>query len=83
MQEAKKQTAVFEQRLGKHVPTETNTHATIVERYFRCGPRRGVIKKTTGVIQLVEGGQFIWALQGSLRRDDDPVQLRVETRLWR
>jgi hypothetical protein len=26
--------AVSEQRFGKHVPAETNTHATIEERYF-------------------------------------------------
>jgi hypothetical protein len=52
MQQANEQTAVSEQRLGKHVPMERNTHATIEEHRFRCGPRLGVIKKTTGVIQF-------------------------------
>jgi hypothetical protein len=53
MQYANKQTAVSEQRLGKHVPAETNTHATVVERCFRCGPHRGVIltiKLTSSVV---------------------------------
>jgi hypothetical protein len=36
---------VSKQPLGKHVPAETNTRATIEERYFRCGPRRGFILK--------------------------------------
>jgi hypothetical protein len=35
---------------------ETNTHATTEEWCFWCGPRWGVIKKTTGVIQ------FRWGL---------------------
>jgi hypothetical protein len=37
-----------EQRLCKHVPAGTNTHATVEGRCFRYGPRRGVIKMTTG-----------------------------------
>jgi hypothetical protein len=45
--------AVSEQRLGKHVSALTNTHATIEARCFRCGPCRGVIKKTIGAIQSV------------------------------
>jgi hypothetical protein len=41
--------------LGKHVPAETNTHATIEERSFRGGPRRGVILKTIKLaVQLSE-----------------------------
>jgi hypothetical protein len=36
--------AVSKQRLGKHVPAETNTYA-IIERRFRWGPRRGVRKQ--------------------------------------
>jgi hypothetical protein len=51
MQYANKQTAVSEWRLGKHVPAETSTHSTVEERRFRCGPRRGVIKKTIGAVQ--------------------------------
>jgi hypothetical protein len=54
MQETNKQTAVSEQRLGKHVPAEMNTHATIKERCFRCGPRKVVLKKRLGAIQLLE-----------------------------
>jgi hypothetical protein len=29
MQQANKQAAISEQRLGKHVPAETNTHAAV------------------------------------------------------
>jgi hypothetical protein len=54
MQQANKQKAVSEQRLGKHIPAETNPHATIKERYFRCCPRQGVIMKT---IKLASSGQ--------------------------
>jgi hypothetical protein len=45
-------TTISEQRLGKHVLAETNTHAKIEERCFRCGPRRGFIKKTIVAVQL-------------------------------
>jgi hypothetical protein len=55
MQQANKQTAVSEQRLGKHVPEETNLHATIEEQCFRCGQCKVVIKKRTAAIQSVEG----------------------------
>jgi hypothetical protein len=56
MQQASRQTAVSEQRLGKHVPAETTMHT--IERYFRCGPCKVITKKTTGAIQSVEGWQF-------------------------
>jgi hypothetical protein len=59
MQEANKHKAVSERRLGKHVPTETNTHATIDEVCFRCGPRRIFKKKTIGAIRSVEVWQLI------------------------
>jgi hypothetical protein len=36
------------QRLGKHVPSATDTNATIKELYFLCGPCRGVISKGQG-----------------------------------
>jgi hypothetical protein len=58
MQQANKQTAVSEQRLGKHVPAETNTHATtdlLLEiRCSLCGPLRGLIKKRTGATKPAE-----------------------------
>jgi hypothetical protein len=75
-----KHKAVSEQRLGKHVPAETSTRATIEELCFRYGPRRGVIKKTIGAIRLVEGWQLIWALQGRLRREDAIAVLTVD--IW-
>jgi hypothetical protein len=37
------------------------------------------IRKAVKAIKLVEGWQFSWALQGRLKRTDDPVQLRVES----
>jgi hypothetical protein len=37
---------VSQQRLGKHVPAEMNTHITTEERCLRCGPCPGVILKT-------------------------------------
>jgi hypothetical protein len=58
MQQANKQTAVSNQRLGKHVPTETNMHTTTEEWCFGCGPRQGAIKKANGAIQPIEGWQL-------------------------
>jgi hypothetical protein len=63
-----KQTAVSEQMLGKHVPAESKTHATIEEWCLRCVPCKVFIKKRTGVIQSVEGWQFSWALQGRQKK---------------
>jgi hypothetical protein len=57
-------TTVPEQRLGKHVPEETNTHATIEERCFRCVPCKVVIKKRIESIQLVEGWQPVELCKG-------------------
>jgi hypothetical protein len=51
MQQSNKQIAVSEQWLGKQVPAETNTHATVEERGFRRGSLRGVIEKTNGANQ--------------------------------
>jgi hypothetical protein len=45
MKQANIQMEVSEERLGKHVPAEKNTHAT-TEHCFRCGPRRGFTLKT-------------------------------------
>jgi ribosomal protein S14 len=51
---------VSEQRLSKHVPEETNTHAKIEERCFRCGPRQGVILKTIKLaVQFSEVKQLV------------------------
>jgi hypothetical protein len=50
--------AVSEEQLGKHVPAEMNTHATIEEHCFQCGLRQEFIKKTVGAIQSVEGWQL-------------------------
>jgi hypothetical protein len=61
MQLVYKQTAVSEQRLGKQVPAETDTHTTIEEWCFRCGPCQGITKKTTGAIQSIQGLQLIEA----------------------
>jgi hypothetical protein len=58
MQYENKQMALSEQWLGKHILAKTNMHTTIGEWWFRCGLHQGVIKKTTGEIQLVEGWQF-------------------------
>jgi hypothetical protein len=71
-------TSVSGQRLGKHVPAETKTHATIDERRYRCCPCRGAIKYTIGAIQSVEGWQFSGALQGRLRGDGAVVQMTDE-----
>jgi hypothetical protein len=46
MQQGNKQTAVSEERQGKHVPAVTNTHETIEKLCFGCGALRGVILKT-------------------------------------
>jgi hypothetical protein len=54
MQLAIEQTAVSEQRLGKHVHMETNTHATTEEECFRCSPYKVDIQKRTGATQLAE-----------------------------
>jgi hypothetical protein len=42
---------VSEQRLGKYVLAATNTHATIEERSFLCGPCREVI---TGTVRAMK-----------------------------
>jgi hypothetical protein len=57
------------QRLGKHVPEETVTHAT-GETWCRLrGLRRGVIKKRTGANKWVDSWQSVlygtWAIVGS------------------
>jgi hypothetical protein len=49
------QTAVATERLGKHVPAATDTHATEERRCLR-GSCRGVIKKTTGATKSVLHG---------------------------
>jgi hypothetical protein len=54
MQEVNKQLAVSEEWLSKHIPVETNMHATIEEWCFQCGPCKVVIKKRIGAIQSVE-----------------------------
>jgi hypothetical protein len=41
------------QRSGKHVPAETDTHATIEKQHFLRGPYRGIILKTTGATSSV------------------------------
>jgi hypothetical protein len=44
------------QRLGKHVPAATDTHATIGVLWKRCfllGPCKGVIRKTAGATQSI------------------------------
>jgi hypothetical protein len=43
------QMAISEEWLGKHVPTETNIHATIEEQCFQRGPCRDVIGRPVGV----------------------------------
>jgi hypothetical protein len=54
-------TFVSRQRLGKHVPAATDTHATteiLLETTFLLDPCKGVIRKTTGTTES--------ALYGSL-----------------
>jgi hypothetical protein len=47
-------TATFSgKRLDKHVPTVTNTNATIEERCFLCGSRWYVIIRTVGAMNSV------------------------------
>jgi ribosomal protein S14 len=70
MQYAIKQTAVSEQRLGKQVHAETSMHATLKQRCFRCGQRRGVMQKTTGTIQ------FSWGLEVQLSSAREAVKRR-------
>jgi hypothetical protein len=41
---------VSEQQIGKHVPAATNTHATIEEQRFLCGPCREVITRAVGAV---------------------------------
>jgi hypothetical protein len=43
LQDAGYARAVSKQRLGKHVPAETDTNATIEELCFLCGPCGDVI----------------------------------------
>jgi hypothetical protein len=45
---------------------------------FLFGLCKVVIKKRIGVTSSVEGWKFSWALQGKLRRDGNPMVLRVE-----
>jgi hypothetical protein len=47
--------AVSGQRLGKHVPAATNTHETIEERCFLCGPWREVITITAEAVSQFRG----------------------------
>jgi hypothetical protein len=46
---------VSEQRLGKHVPAETNMHETIEEWCLRYDLRRGVYKEENWGNQAVDG----------------------------
>jgi hypothetical protein len=72
---------VSKQWLGKHVPAETNTLATIEERCFRCGPRRRVILKaiklTSSVVSLKSACEEK-TRQGRLRSDGAIVELKVD-----
>jgi hypothetical protein len=52
-------TAASGQELGKHVPAAKNTHATIEELCFLCGPCREVITRTASAmsqLSRVEAG---------------------------
>jgi hypothetical protein len=42
------------QRLGKHVPTETNTRTRKEERCFLLSPPRGYIARTPGWLSAVQ-----------------------------
>jgi hypothetical protein len=56
------------QRLGKHVPAATVTHATEETGRYIHGPRRGVIKKRNGATtQLIIGSQFCKGLEHGSR----------------
>jgi hypothetical protein len=60
---------VSKQRIGKYA----STTIVIVETVFSVRSVQGGYKEGNW------GNQFSWALQGRLRRDGDPVQLRVES----
>jgi hypothetical protein len=44
---------VSKQRLGKHVPADTNTRASIEGRCFLLGPLRGYIARSPGQLNAV------------------------------
>jgi hypothetical protein len=59
-------------------------HSYCWKRCFLFSPCKVVTKKTIKAIQLGEGWQFSWTLQGRLRRDGSPVQWRAATvQLWK
>jgi hypothetical protein len=66
---------ISKQQIVKHSSLTTEL---LLERCFLFGPCKVVIKKKTRVTSSVEGWQFSRALQGRLRIDGDPVQLRAE-----
>jgi hypothetical protein len=60
--------SVSGQRLGKHVPAVTVTHATEETGCYLRGPRREVIKKRAGATrQLIIGSQFCKGLEHGSR----------------
>jgi ribosomal protein S14 len=76
---------VSKQRLGKHVPTETNTRATIEERCFRCGQRRGVILKTIKLIRSIQCGggfEYLHRSPANRRRRRKGKSRIWDSRIW-
>jgi hypothetical protein len=57
MTEIRQTVTVSRQRLGKHVPMATNTHAITEEECFLHGPCRDVITRTVGAMNSA-GDQF-------------------------
>jgi hypothetical protein len=57
---------IYKQRLGKHVPTETNRHAKIEENRFLLGPPQGYIARTPWPVECSDVKQLVSEWESSV-----------------